>query len=170
MPPRFPESAVPEAQRRIEQVLETLQADATDLAYTQGACGGDLLFSEACQARGVPVQWVQPFDEAEFIARSVAIRGAAWVARYAAARARLGRPIEVLPSQGRVSGDPFEDCNRWLLERAQAHGSERLRLVLLWSGAAADGPGGTGHMAGLADALDGPTYWIDPREWMPSSD
>ena len=73
-PPRFPESAVPQAKRWIESVLETLDADASDLAYTQGACGGDLLFTEACQARAVPVQWLQPFDEPEFIARSVAIR------------------------------------------------------------------------------------------------
>jgi hypothetical protein len=167
-PPRFPESAVDEARRRIDAVLETLTADASDLAYTQGACGGDVLFTEACQARGVPVQWLQPFDEPEFVARSVAIRGDAWLARYAAARARLDRPIRVLPSHVLAGGDPFERCNHWLLESAMAHGAERLRLVVLWSGEAPDGPGGTEHLAGLAQGLDGPTYWIDPREWIKS--
>lgn len=168
-PPRFPAAAVPEALRRIEAVLETLAADASDLAYTQGACGGDLLFTEACQARGVPVQWLQPFDEPEFIARSVAIRGEHWVQRYAAARARLQRPVRALPSHLVAGGDPFEQCNRWLLDSALAHGSERLRLVLLWSGGAVDGPGGTDHLAGLAQGLDGPTYWIDPCEWLSST-
>lgn len=167
-PPRFPETAVRGAIKRIRAVLETLEADARDLAYTQGACGGDLLFTEACQARGVPVQWLQPFDEPDFIARSVASRGLGWWKRYETARARLRRPVLALPAPLASEGNPFEQCNRWLLDSALAHGSERLRLVLLWNGGEVDGPGGTAHLAGLAQGLDGPSFWIDPREWMRS--
>lgn len=163
-PPRFPESAVSAAQQRIAAVLEALGAGASDLAYTQGACGGDLLFTQACQARGVPVQWLQPFDEPAFVARSVAIRGEAWVARYAAARERLERPIRSLPEDRAHDRDPFEAANRWLLDSALSHGPGRLRLILLWDGTAAGSPGGTDHLAALARDLGAPTFRIDPRQ------
>lgn len=162
--PRLPERLLAAAGRSIAQALAALAADARDLAYTQGACGGDLLFTEACQARGVPVQWLQPFGEHEFLRRSVALRGAHWTQRYAAARVRLDRPVESLPDAfGAPGGDPFERCNRWLLQRAQAHGSERLRVIALWNGEGGDGPGGTAHLLRLAREAGRDPIWIDTR-------
>lgn len=163
-PARFPESAVESAGARIAQALRELAVGPEDLGYTQGACGGDLLFTAACQARGVPVQWMQPFDEDAFIQRSVALRGAHWSARYHAARAQLDRPVLSMPTQlGATAGDPFERCNQWLLERALAHGVDRLRVVVLWNGQGGDGPGGTAHLMKLTRALGQSPIWIDTR-------
>ena len=64
----FPAEA---AARRIAIELERLDAGAGDLALTQGAAGGDLLFAEACIARGVPVRLLLPLPEREFIERSM---------------------------------------------------------------------------------------------------
>lgn len=56
--PRFPANKEPIAASRIAEALDTLGAGDRDLALTQGACGGDLLFTEACLARGVRVRWM----------------------------------------------------------------------------------------------------------------
>ena len=69
--PRFPADMVPSAARRIAAALDALGANPKDIALTQGACGGDLLFTEACRARGVKVYWLQPYSEPEFIEASV---------------------------------------------------------------------------------------------------
>lgn len=170
-PPRFPEAHVADAARRIRLALEELQVGAQDLGYTQGACGGDLLFTEACQALGMPVQWMQPFAEDEFIARSVALRGAVWRARYDAVRERLDRPLLAMPDcLGVTTGDPFERCNQWMLERALAHGADRLRALVLWNGQGGDGPGGTEHLVRIANVLGRTAIWIDTRTLRASSD
>lgn len=164
VPPRFPEAHVVDAARRIRSALQELQVGAQDLGYTQGACGGDLLFTEACQSLGMPVQWMQPFAENEFIARSVALRGAAWSTRYAGARERLHRPVLSMPAcLGSTTGDPYERCNQWMLERALAHGADRLRMLVLWNGQGGDGPGGTEHLVRIAHALGRTATWIDTR-------
>ena len=59
--PRFPASKELIAVQKIAEALQKLGAGPDDLALTQGACGGDLIFTEACQQRGVKVQWLQPF-------------------------------------------------------------------------------------------------------------
>jgi len=82
-------------------------------ALTQGACGGDLLFTEACLKRGVQVHWLQPFAEPEFIERSVVRGGQAWRQRYLDARAGLTAPRRAgrsRPAAPRLSG--------WLCLRA----------------------------------------------------
>ena len=56
--PRFPAEKELIAAQRIAEALDHLSAGPEDLAFTQGACGGDLLFTEACQQRGVKVQWL----------------------------------------------------------------------------------------------------------------
>ena len=48
--PRFPATRVDAAAHRIAAVLDEIGAGPEDLALTQGAAGGDLLFAEACLA------------------------------------------------------------------------------------------------------------------------
>ncbi len=52
-PPRFPVDKVQLVVERIMQTLDELQTGPLDLALTQGANGGDILFAEACLQRGV---------------------------------------------------------------------------------------------------------------------
>jgi len=161
--PRFPPALVPRAGAAIGAALDALGAGAGDLALSQAAAGGDLLFSEACLARGVRLQWMLPLPEAEFIARSVL--GSAgpedWPARHKALRARLTDPPIMMPA---APGDAFERANQWLLEHALAHGLDRLRFICLWDGAAAgDGAGGTAHMVAEVRRHTSQMTWIDTR-------
>lgn len=65
----------------------------------QGACGGDLLFTEACQQREVKVQWLRPFDEPTFIQKSVMCRGEDWHGRYLSVKVKLTTEIHSAPEQ-----------------------------------------------------------------------
>lgn len=159
--PRFPPAKVPAAEAAIGALIDSLAPGPQDLALTQGASGGDLIFAEHCQRRGVPLVLLQPFPEAEFVQKSVlpSADGEAWRARYEAVRAKLATPPETLPAG---EGDPYERCNVWLLQRAQAHGTERVRFVCLWNGEGGDGPGGTKHMVDAVQAAGGEVLRVDP--------
>lgn len=167
--PRFPAEKVSMAASRIAAALDDFGAGPEDLAFTQGACGGDLLFSEACLQRGVRLLWLQPYREAEFIRRSVRRGGEGWLSRYEAARTRLAGPIRAAPQElGELApdaapGTAYERCNLWLLSAALAFGAERLRFICLWNGGEDDGPGGTAHMYQEARRRTAHVTWIDTR-------
>lgn len=150
--PRFPNSKAASAGQKIEAALVEMGAGPEDLALTQGACGGDLLFTEACQKLGLQVQWMQPFDEAEFIQRSVDRGGQKWRDRYYAARQELTLPIRSAPQNlGQPPPNygesyPYERCNFWLLNTALSYGIEKVRFICLWNSDDGDGSGGTAHM------------------------
>lgn len=150
--PRFPNSKAPIAGQKIEAALAQMKAEPNDLALTQGACGGDLLFTEACQKLGVEVLWMQPFNEPEFIQRSVDRGGDAWRDRYFAARQKLSLIIRSAPSAlgppppNFGESYPYKRCNLWLLNTALSYGIEKVRFICLWNGEDGDGSGGTAHM------------------------
>jgi hypothetical protein len=167
--PRFPAGKVPAAAQRIAQALEALHAGPEDLALTQGACGGDLLFTEACRQRGVKVFWQQPFAEPEFVQASVLNGGADWHRRYLESKTALAAPPRAAPEalgpppRGRGENYSYERCNLWLLYTALARGADKLRLICLWNGGDGDGIGGTAHMVAEAKRRDGHVDWIDTR-------
>lgn len=166
--PRFPASKVPAAAGRIVAALDELGAGPGDLALSQAAAGGDLLFLEACQARGMRCEVHLPFPEAEFIAASVtpSADADAWRARYDAVKARLSEgALRIMPAEsGQEDANPFERCNLWLLETAMAWGPDKLRLVCLWNGGGGDGPGGTAQMYKEVQQRSGRVVWIDTRK------
>ncbi|HNM55517.1 MAG TPA: tetratricopeptide repeat protein, partial [Thauera aminoaromatica] len=130
----------------------------------------DLLFAEAAQARALPLLFLQPFGEDEFIARSVrpVSAGEQWVARYRAVAARLASPPHaMLPAPAAAADNPFERCNRWLLDTALACGGERVWLLCLWDGRRGDGAGGTAHMVEEVSRHRGHVLHIDTRELRP---
>jgi hypothetical protein len=166
--PRFPPSKVAAAAQRIGAALHALGASPGDVAYSQAAAGGDLLFIEACRARGVHSLVLLPFDEPEFIARSVTSvsEPAQWQARYDNMRQTLGAPVRCMPQ---VLGplppgvNAFERCNEWLLSSALVHGADKLAFIGLWTGGDGDGPGGTGHMVAAVQRRGLRCWWIDTR-------
>ena len=165
-PPRFPAEKESIAAQKIAEALDKLGACPEDLALTQGACGGDLLFTEACQQRRVRIAWLQPFDEPEFIQRSVVCSGEAWRDRYLAAKATLITEIRSVPEQlGTLPKgvDPFERCNLWLLYTALAYGIDKVWFICVWNGGGGDGPGGTAHMYQEVKRRTGQVLWIDSR-------
>lgn len=164
--PRFPAAKEPMAIQRIAEALDRLGAGAQDLALTQGACGGDLLFTEVCQQRGVTVQWLQPFDEPTFIQKSVVCHSETWLVRYQATKAKLTTEIRSAPRElGPLPAgvDPYERCNLWLFETALSYGLSKVQFVCLWNGGGGDGPGGTAHMYYEVKRRTGQVVWIDTR-------
>lgn len=166
--PRFPAAAELLAAKAIGSALDTLDAGPNDLALCQAAAGGDLLFLEACQARGLRCQVLLPFAPAEFIQRSVlpSADGQAWRRRFETALNHADTAVRVMPDElgPEPDGvDPFERCNLWLLYTALASGLTRVRFVALWNGGGGDGPGGTAHMMTEVQRLTGNVLWLDTR-------
>ncbi len=164
--PRFPAACTGIAAQAIAGAVDASGAAPGAMAITQGAAGGDLLFAEACAARGLRVQLMLPFAEAEFARRSIlpSQDGAAWHARWRLLRERLADAPRVLPDgTGAEGGDVFERCNAWMLDAALAHGAERLTFICLWDGSQGDGPGGTAQMVDAARGRGSRVRWLDTR-------
>ncbi len=165
--PRFPAEKEPSAALRIAELLDKLGAGPDDLALTQGACGGDILFTEACIVRGVKVRWLQPFYEPEFIANSVVCSHESWRERYFAVKSEGNIPIRTAPDElgkppeGSKQGYPYERCNLWLLYTALSEGIDKVRFICLWNGGGGDGPGGTAHMYNEVNKRTGQVYRVD---------
>jgi hypothetical protein len=167
IPPRFPAEMEAIAAGKIAETLDELAADSEDLGLTQGACGGDILFAEACQQRGVKLQLLQPFEEAEFIEKSVATVGGDWLSRYQMIKLRLDTPPLAASQQlGPMpeSMNAYERCNLWLLTSALAYGADKVSLICLWDGGGGDGLGGTGHMVDEVRKQQGRVVWLDTRK------
>jgi class 3 adenylate cyclase len=88
--PRFPETIVPAVAEAIGAEVAALR---DPIVFTSAACGADLLFVEAAQARGAEVNVVLPFDRDDFVRTSIAVGGEAWIARFETALARASRVI-----------------------------------------------------------------------------
>jgi hypothetical protein len=164
--PRFPATRVAAAARRIAAALDEIGAGPEDLALTQGAAGGDLLFAEACLARGVPLRLLLPLAESEFVAASLlpVVDGADWRSRFRAVVDRLDEaPREAPSALGPLPAgdDPYVRANLWLLDSALAFGADRLRCICLWDGGGGDGPGGTRHLVDAVRAAGGRVVRID---------
>lgn len=161
--PRFPPGKIAAAAERIDRLLAALAAGPGDRALTQGAAGGDLLFAEACQARGVDLQLLLPQAEGAFIADSIlpSADGVHWAQRYHSVCRQLHRPPAILPAG---EGNPYVRCNRWLLDRALAHGPERLHFICLWDGTPEGAEGGTADMINEVRRRGGRIDWIDTRQ------
>jgi hypothetical protein len=164
--PRFPATRVDAAARRIDAALDEIGAGREDLALTQGAAGGDLLFAEACLDRGVPLRLLLPLAEGEFAAASLlpVVDGPSWQARFRAVVDRLDEaPREAPRALGPLApgDDPYVRANLWLLDSALAFGADRLRCICLWDGGGGDGPGGTRHLVDAVRAAGGSVLRID---------
>jgi hypothetical protein len=162
--PRFPADKEVIAAQIITETLAKIGAGPEDLALTQGACGGDILFAEACLQRGVKLKLLQPFEEPAFIQKSVLPGGDSWRERYFKLKPQAqikAAPIELGEPPKDVN--PYERCNLWLLYSALAYGVEKVQFICLWNGEGGDAPGGTAHMYQEVNEKTGQVYWVDTR-------
>jgi tetratricopeptide (TPR) repeat protein len=146
---RFPEDMTELAAAAIAKKLAELGAGEHDLALSEGACGGDLLFAQAALDRGLWVELQIPFDEPEFIEKSIAFAGEQWVERYYKVKSAPKTNILVMPDELGplpLHRDPYERANLWLLYTALAWGPDQVRFIALWNGEKSGKPGGTDHM------------------------
>ncbi len=165
---RFPAEKESVAAQEIAESLDSLGAGPEDLALTQGASGGDLLFLEACRQRNVRLQLLLPFPEPEFIQRSIlpSADGDKWRERFYRLKSGLKDEPRIMPDElGPLPKgvNPFERCNRWLLYTALSHGINKVRFICLWDGGGGDGPGGTAHMYEEVKRRTGRVMWIDSK-------
>ncbi len=165
---RFPAEKETVAAKKIAEALDQLGAGPEDLAFAQGASGGDLLFLEACRQRNVRLQLLLPLPEPEFIQRSIlpSAEGDLWRERFYRLKAGLTDAPRIMPDElGPLPKDvnPFERCNRWLLYTALSYGINKVRLICLWDGGGGDGPGGTAHMYEEVKRRTGEVRWLDIR-------
>jgi tetratricopeptide (TPR) repeat protein len=168
--PRFPQTKEAIAGQELARVLDLMGAGRDDLALTQGACGGDLLFTEACLNRGVKVHWLLPFRDPDFVQKSVVQCGESWRNRYIEAKTKLSASIRSAPEElgepprSAKPGYPYERCNLWLLYSALAYGVDKVRFICLWNGEGGDGAGGTAHLYNEVKRRTGNVTWIDVRQ------
>jgi hypothetical protein len=170
--PRFPAAKEASAATAIAAKLDELGAGPDDLALCGGACGGDLLFAEACLRRQMRLAIRIPFDEAKFLAASVSFAGGNWRDRFYQVKANPNTRLLIMPQElgpGPKGTEPFSRNNLWQLYTAQGWGPDRVRFICLWNRKGGDGPGGTQHMhdhvlqhSGRVYVLDTTTLGRDP--------
>src|SRR5579871_5230334 len=133
--PRFPPDKEPAATAAINDALSKIGVRGDDLAICGGACGGDLLFAEACLARDMRLEIYIPFDEPTFLANSVDFAGGNWHDRYLAVKSRATlhiMPDELAPLP--ADKNAYERNNQWMLEQAARCGGEKIAFISLWNG------------------------------------
>lgn len=163
--PRFPADKELVARDAIVDTLTKIGAGPPDLAICGGACGGDLLFAEACLALGMGLELYIPFDQSTFLANSVDFAGSNWRDRFLAAKSNS--VLNIMPEQlGPLppDQDPYERNNLWMLEAAARFGPEKMIFICLWNGEGGDGPGGARHFMEEAARKTAPLYWLDTRK------
>jgi hypothetical protein len=161
--PRFPAEKEPLVAAAIGKVLDEIGAGATDVAISGGACGGDLLFVEACLQRGLGVEIYLPFVEAEFLMESIDFAGERWRQKFFAVKSRTKSwhimPHDLGPTP--AGEDSFARVNLWMLDQALAYGTQKVRFICLWDRRAGDGPGGTKHLHDAVVQGSGKAYVLD---------
>jgi tetratricopeptide (TPR) repeat protein len=165
--PRFPADKEKIAAAAIAAKLDELKAGADDLAFCGGACGGDILFAEACLERGVRLDVRIPFDEPTFLQKSVAFAGDGWMDRYYKMKSDDKTRIYVMPEElGRTPKNinPYARNNLWQLYTALAWGPDKVRFVCLWNRQGGDGPGGTKDMYDTVQKYAGRVYVLDTNK------
>ncbi len=168
--PRFPNDKSGIAAEKIAEVLAALGANESDLALTQGAAGGDILFAETCAKRGVRIRLLQPFPEAEFVQRAIlsSERGESWRTRYFTLAEQLKSPprnmSDALGDIDEEDSSPYERCNLWLLYTALAYGIGKVRFICLWDGGGSGKPGCTAHLYQEVNKRAGQVTWLDTRK------
>ena len=163
--PRFPPDKEPVAAAAIADALAAIGVAKGDLGICGGACGGDLLFAEACLALGIGLEIYLSFDERTFLANSVDFAGGNWHDRYFASKARA--TLHIAPDElGPLPDgeDAYERDNQWMLASAARFGGDRLAFICLWNGQGGDGPGGAQHLMEEAGRKTSRIYWLDTRK------
>jgi hypothetical protein len=162
---RFPPDKESIAAAKIAETLAELDTGRGDLAICGGACGGDILFAEACVAIGMRLEIYLPLDEAAFLANSVDFAGDNWHDRYLAAKSKATLHVasDELGPPGKGE-NPYERNNLWMLKSATRFGGERMAFICLWNGEGGDGPGGAQHLMDEARSKTSRIYWLDTRK------
>jgi tetratricopeptide (TPR) repeat protein len=165
--PRFPADKENIAAQAIARKLDELGAGPDDLALCGGACGGDLLFAEACLERDLHLEIRIPFNEPKFLQKSVTFAKDNWRDRFYKVKDHQNTKLAILPEE---LGPPpkginsYARNNLWQLYTALARGLHKVRFICLWNRKGGDGPGGTEHMHDTVRKHSGHVYVLDTNK------
>jgi tetratricopeptide (TPR) repeat protein len=159
-PARFPASKADAAGARIRVELDKIGASPGDLGICGGACGGDLLFAEACLDRGMRLQVYLAKKENQFLRESVTFADPDhyWERLFREVTSKNSVKVRSMPEELGPTPEGVEDhdrCNRWMLYSALSCGLKKVSFLTLWDGRSGDGPGGTETMAELVRQTTG---------------
>jgi hypothetical protein len=154
--PRFPRTAQAEdiARKLIEDALTKEDAQTpVALGIAGGACGADILFHEACEARRTAGKLMLALPPDAFQVASVQHGDADWVPRYVRLCERLPPVVlqdtETLPSwlAEKKDYDIWQRNNLWMMFTALTCHARNVTLMALYNpDLDPDGPGGTRHL------------------------
>jgi hypothetical protein len=153
--PRFPASAEGSVADEIGRALDAIVAEhGHDVIGIAGAAsGGDILFQEACVARGIASKVYLALPAEQYAAASVDDGGPEWTARFyrllESHPPRVLQPSKELPpwlAERAPDYTVWQRNNLWTLRRGLVFGGGRMTLLALWDGKGGDGPGGTADM------------------------
>ena len=165
--PRFPYKKEKAAAKAIRSALDSMDAGPPDIGLCGGACGGDLLFAEACLKKGMHVELRIPFDEPTFLKHSVLFAPGNWAARFDDVKNNPRTSLYVMPEElgpTPEDKDPYERDNLWQLYTALSLEPQKVRFICLWDGKGGDGPGGTKHMHDEVKKHNGQIIVINPAD------
>lgn len=164
--PRFPPLLEPLAARAIlDAVAKTaLESDDDIIGIAGGACGGDILFHEACLHLKIRSVMFLALPPEKFASESVVFAGQHWVDRFY----RLCGELPTL-IYDRNADDPeqitremfWERTNDWMLNTALAMASNS-SLLAFWDQREPDGSGGTKHMVEEMRSVGRQVVILDP--------
>src|SRR5262249_31358653 len=154
-----PPTAENAARSLIEAALrkEMSEEGGGSLGLAGGACGGDILFHEVCEALGIPTLLFLALPEDKFQVESVDRGGPVWVERYRKLCERV--PPRVLMETKELPRwladkkgyDIWQRNNLWMMFNALAKNARRLTLMALYNRERdSRGPGGTAHLVDVA--------------------
>jgi len=146
--PRFPAAAEALARKMIAEAVEFERSRYPGLdlcGIASGANGGDILFLEVCTEAGIPTEMYLAMNAEQFIEASVADGGHQWVERFHKLVSEL--PVHILQEDANSELNVWQRTNLWMLDTALSISGHSTTVIALWDGGAADGAGGTKHMA-----------------------
>lgn len=165
--PRFPADKESIAAEAIAAKLDELGAGKEDLALCGGACGGDLLFAEACLQRDIRLELHIPFDEPTFLSKSVTFAGDEWRDRFYKVKKHQNTHLYIMPDEIGVSPpkvNPYSRNNLWQLYTSLVCGPEKVHFICLWNRKEGDGSGGTKHMYDEVSKHFGQVHVLDTNK------
>jgi hypothetical protein len=154
--PRFPPELEVAASEAIASEIAKI---VPSIGIASAARGGDILFHEACRARGIQTMIVLPFPIAEFKKQSVSgLADDRWEKRFHSLLSSAGSQIVKVETLN--SSNVFRACNEAMLNLARAS-DPTPTLLALWDRQVGDGPGGTAEMVMAVEHLGGRVIVIE---------
>ncbi len=162
--PRFPAEKETAARQKIKDILVKKKEQATSplQGIAGAACGGDILFHEACMELDIPSIIYLALPPAEFKKNSVSFAGKNWDDRFDALVQKL--PTHILSEADKADKNIWEAANDEMLQEALKNGGTQMTLMALWNGEGGDGPGGTQHLVQVVRENGGEVVIIDTNQ------